>query len=75
MNLKQAYTIGRLGGYGAASLLLASVLCGCSTSQPVCSSSQRNFRVPQAHIEMHKKMMANQHKLIIPEKSNESSDD
>lgn len=75
MKLEKAYYIGRLGGYGAASALLAVILAGCSSGKNVCEPQPTHYRVPQAHVEMHERMMAGQHQLIIPVKDDESTDD
>lgn len=75
MKPEKAYLIGRLGGYGAASMLLAAILTGCSTGSKVCEPQPTKYKVPQAHVEMHERMMAGQHQLIIPSKDDENTDD
>lgn len=75
MKSEKAYLIGRLGGYSAASALLLSILGGCSAGKKVCEPEPIHYKVPQAHIEMHERMMAGQHQLIIPVKDDESTND
>ncbi len=75
MKPEKAYYIGRLGGYGAASALLAVILSGCSSGKTVSEVQTPQYKVPQAHIEMHERMMAGQHQLIIPSKDDENSND
>ena len=75
MKSEKVYLIGRLGGYGAATALLAAILGGCSSGKKVCAINPTNYKVPQAHVEMHKRMLATQHQLIIPHKNDESTDD
>ncbi len=75
MKSEKAYLIGRLGGYGAASMLLAVTLGGCSTGKNVCEPQPSHYKVPRAHVEMHERMMAGQHPLIIPVKDDESTND
>ena len=67
MKSEKAYLIGRLGGYGAASMLLAE--------KNVCEPQPSRYKVPRAHVEMHERMMAGQHQLIIPVKYDESTND
>lgn len=74
MKSKKAYLIGRLGGYGAASALLFSILGGCSAGKKVCEPEAAHYKVPQAHIEMHERMMAGQRQLIMQDKTDESTD-
>lgn len=75
MKSEKAYFIGRLGGYGAATVLLGAILGGCSPGKNVCETQPTHYKVPQAHVEMHKRMLATQHQLIIPSKNDESADD
>ncbi len=75
MKSEKAYFIGRHGGYGAATVLLAAILGGCSSGKNVCAINHTTYKVPQAHVEMHKRMLATQHQLIIPSKNDESTDD
>lgn len=75
MTPEKAYLIGRLGGYGAASMLLAAILTGCSTGKNACEPQSTHYKVPQAHVEMHARMMAGQRQLIISNKTDESTDD
>lgn len=75
MKPEKAYLIGRVGGYGAASAMLAVILAGCSTGKTVSEVQTPQYKVPQALIEMHERMMAGQHQLIIPDKNDENTDD
>jgi len=75
MKPPKAYIIGHLGGYGAASALLFAVLSGCSTEKESCAIQRWNYKVPQAHIEIHKQLLEEQRKLIIPKRDDESTDD
>lgn len=75
MKPEKAYSIGRLGGYGAASALLAVILAGCSSGKNVSETQPTHYKVPRAHVEMHERMMAGQHQLIIPSKDDENSND
>lgn len=74
MKPEKAYLIGRLGGYGAASMLLAVTLGGCSTGKNVCEPQPSCYKVPRAHVEMHERMMAGQRQLIMQDKTDESTD-
>ena len=75
MKSEKAYLIGRLGGYGAASVLLAAILAGCSAGKKACEPQPTRYSVPRAHVEMHERMMAGQRQLIISNKTDESTDD
>lgn len=75
MKSEKAYFIGRLGGYSAASMLLGAILTGCSTGKNACEPQPTLYKVPQAHVEMHARMMAGQRQLIISNKTDESTDD
>ena len=70
-----SYLIGRLKGYGAASALLFAVLSGCSTRKEVSGPQPTQYRVPQAHIEIHKQLLSEQHKLIISKDADENIND
>lgn len=58
-----AYRLGRTGGYGVAVALLGLTLGGCSATKPISEAHEPVVKLPAAHIEFHKKMLADQKKL------------
>lgn len=57
------YRLGRVGGYSTAVALLGLALGGCSASKPISEANKPEVKLPAAHIELHKKMLADQDKL------------
>lgn len=47
-------------------LCVCAMMSGCASSQKIVPASSKTHRIPQAHIEIHKKLLSeqNQNKLL-----------
>lgn len=42
-----------------------AMMFGCTSSQKIAPASSKTYRIPQAHIEIHKKLLSEQNQLKL----------